>query len=270
MTTEASDRATSQNSALATVDERLRAKTAAERLYTNGIKALEDELKRAKDKAKEIETRTFIKSIFSSTSKDLTFLTSTQNRINGQMLLLIQQTIKLNSFSRIGIEILMRDLRRYIENGFTDVNGHHFRLSKEGEALAEQTFYHLESIYNSSKEIDGKVEQNAEGIRSLNTALELKSELDAKQDESIARLHELLAANGKLDDSQDAAIAKLTVQCTSLESLVKMFRETAEQQQLALTNRVSEIDRSHANWRWILLTTQVTLLSWLAYMTWWR
>ena len=270
MTTQPPDQVKNQDSALTVVDERLRAQTAAQRLYVNDIKVLEDELKWAKNQANEIENRGIFKSLFSSTSKDLTSLTRTQNSINEKMLLLIQETIKLNSFSRLGIEILIGDLRGYISKGFTDVNGHHIRLGKEGEALAEQTIFHLESISNSSKEIDGKVEQNAEDIKSLTASLELKSELDAKQDASIARLHELLAANGKLDDSQDAAIAILTVQNSSLESLVKVLRDTSEQQQLAFGNRVSDLDRSHANWRWILLATQCALLLWLAYLTWWR
>ncbi len=270
MTAEDFDREANQTSALTTVDERLRAQTAARRLYSSDIKALEDELKRAKDKASEIEKRGFFKSVFSSSSKDLMSLTSTQNSINEKMLLLIQETIKLNSFSRVGIEILMGDLRGYIEKGFTDVNGHHFRLSKEGEALAEQTFSHLESIYNSSKEIDGKVEQNAEAIKSLYASLEVKSQLDAEQDASIARLHELLAANGMLDDSQDAAIAKLTVQNASVESLVKALRDALEQQQLSLGSHVSDLGRSHATWRLTLVAGQVITLLWLAYLTWWR
>lgn len=270
MANQSSDQVKEPGAALVVVDERLRAQEVARRLYSIDIKSLEDELRQAREMADEIDRRGLIKSLFSSTSNDLMCLTRLQNSINEKMLLLIQETIKLNSFSRFGIEILIGELRGYIEKGFIDVNGHHVRLSREGEEIAEQTISHLETIYNSAREIDGKVEQNAEDIKFLNAELELKSALDARQDESIARLHELLAANGKLDDSQDAAIAKLTVQNTSLESLVKVFRETAEQQQLALTNRLSDIDRSNANWRWILLTTQVALLSWLTYMTWWR
>lgn len=270
MTFRSSEPVNNQGAGLVVVDERIRAQEVAQRLYSIDIKSLEDELRLARDKASEIENRGFIKSVFSSTSKDLMYLTRSQNSINEKMLLLIQETIKLNSFSRVGIEILIGDLRGYIEKGFIDVNGQHVRLSKEGEEIAEQTISHLETIYNSAKEVDGKVEKNAEDIKSLNAELELKSVLDAKQDKSIALLHELLAANGNLDDSQDAAIAMLTVQNTSLESLVKVFRETAEQKQLALANRISDIDRSSANWRWILLATQAALLIWLAYITWWR
>lgn len=264
------ERAFDQKDDLSMANEARRAQAAAGQLYSEQIRSLEIELGWAKEKANEVASRGWWGRITSSASKDLADVATIQSSINQKVLFLIQETIKLNSFSRIGLEILMHDLRHYIDSGFTDVNGRHFRLSKEGEALAEQTFTHIQGIYNSSKEIDGKVDQNAEEIRALNAKLELKTDLDAKQDAAIARLHELLQANGELDFSQDAAIERLTVQNASLESIGVGLRESMEEQRLSLEARLDGLNKWRVSWRFYLLASHTGFLVWLVYLTWLR
>jgi uncharacterized protein (DUF3084 family) len=176
----------------------------------HGIGELENEINRSKNLASEIGNRNSWnpKNWFSG-KKDLTAVAATQNSINKRLFDLIQEIIRVNMLSHASLIALMFEMKKGVENGFVDANGHITRLGVEGKNLAETATQVISGILDASRDTQERISHNSEDIRKINRELGVKARVDSSQDEAIASLMKHAEAKDVLDLQQGEAIANL-------------------------------------------------------------
>jgi DNA repair exonuclease SbcCD ATPase subunit len=196
----------------------------------HGIGELESEIKQSKSLASEIGNRNMWNpKNWGSGKKDLAAVAHTQNSISKRLFELIQEIIRVNMLSHASLIALMVEMKKGVENGFTDANGNITRLGVEGQNLAETATQVISGILDASRDTQERIDQNSEGIRQINQELDVKAKLDSSQDEAIARLEQQAVTKDELDSQQSEAIA-------NLEKIVKAKDELDSQQNEAIAN----------------------------------
>lgn len=278
----------SKSTTIAVKSDALKAKSMAQQFFKE-IETLEGEIKQSNELSREIENRGFWKRLGSSTSKDLAAIGRIQNSINKRMVDLIQETIRLNMLSYAGLVMLMDEMRKGIEHGFTDANGNIIRLGEEGRDLAEAATDIISGILDTSRDTQDRIEHNAESIQQLVQSLEEKVRKDAERDASLTDLVLRADAKDTLDNWQNEALSLLEKQLRENEEQDRGRDETlavqtgalaAQQQELVAFKAlfqahhasndacIKALTKAHSRWRNMVMILLVATGFWLSALSW--
>lgn len=184
------------------------------------IKDIEKAINSSGRAVKEVEGRGFLKSIFSSTSKDLIKISSSQNNINDLMLSLIQEIITLNLMSYSYLASVFNEFQKKVKGGWVDAEGRFQELSECGQTFANTATDIFSKIIEGSRSTQEKIELNSVNIQDLRRFLEDKNALDEKQSRDISGLKSELSEKSLVVESQNKRIEGLEI---SLEEKKKLI-----------------------------------------------